>query len=130
MQNSEPAYSESYRSVDGVIDLFLGFGCPKHKMSVAIRPFGSTFNRVSSSSPTTPGSPALGPSSSLIYPENVIQTPSMNTLIHLQDNKTVCRVVEDPKWTKNFDIVQKVPYAYNDVFWLSFDDFESYKVKV
>jgi chitinase len=131
LQNQEPAYSsDPSLSVDGAIDTFLRLGCPKHKLTLAIRPYGFTFARISPTSPTTPGSPSAGQANSLIYPENIIQTPALNTEIYLQDYKTVCRVIEDPKWTKKFDDSQKVPYAYNDVFWMSFDNFNSYNIKV
>lgn len=42
----------------------------------------------------------------------------------------MCRIIDDPVWTKKFDDVQKAAYAFNQDFWVSYNSFESIKQKV
>lgn len=127
--NVAPAQS-NIASVENIIDTFIGFGCSKEKLSVIIKPYGSNFERTSATSDTKPGSSSNGPAKSLIYAEDVILIPSLNINIEYPGYGTICRLMNDSKWTKNKDEDQKVPYAYNDKYWLSYDDFDSIKTKV
>jgi GH18 family chitinase len=49
--------------------------------------------------------------------------------VYQYDYKTICRVLRDSTWTKAFDLKSKVPYAYNDDIWMSYDSFQSYQIK-
>ncbi len=42
----------------------------------------------------------------------------------------MCRIIEDSSWIKKNDTVQKVSFAYNNNFWVSYNSFESIKQKI
>ena len=131
LEHQSPAYSSSdFRSVDGVVDMFLNFGVPNNKISVAFPPAGYSWKRISCNSNTDIECPSNGEADAFLYPEDVLTQYSKDISIPWQDYKTVCRVINDPSWTKVFDEEQKVPYAYNDQFWMGFDDYTSWKIKV
>ena len=75
------------------------------------------------------GSSANG-TSSLIYTENILVVPDKSININQYYFKTICRLINDPDWTKAYDSEHKVPYAYNDDFWISYENFQSYRIKV
>ena len=128
-QHQVPAFSDDYRSVEGVIDLFVNFGVPKNKISVLFPTYGFSLNRINCDSNTNIGCPSGGEATTYLFPEEIFTQYSKDSNTAWQDYKTVCRVINDPTWTKAFDDIQKVPYAYNDQFWLSYDDYTSWKIK-
>ena len=149
-----PAFSNHYDSYSQIIELFLNLGALKSRMSIGIDILGFGFKRVSPESSTDigkflnflsrfeknpnvlnilvlliEGSAANG-LSSLIYTENLLVVPDKSINIYQYDYKTICRLLNDPAWTKAYDFKQKVPYAYNKDFWISYDNFQSYQIKV
>ena len=112
-----------------MIDAFVNMGAQRSQISLTVEPFGVSFKRVSCQSEVEPGCPAksLG---SIIYSENTLYVEGKNVWPFYHDLPTICRVVANPEWTKKYDSVAQVPYAYNSEQWMSYDNEQSIKAKV
>jgi len=65
----------------------------------------------------------------LLYTNYLILNSAKNLNVHQYDYKTICRVLKDRSWTKGFDLTLKVPFAYNNDTWISYDNYVSYQIK-
>ena len=124
-----PTFSSDFRSVNGIIDAFVNMGAQRSQISLIVEPIGISFKRVDCQSEVEPGCPAndLG---SIIYSENTLNVEGNNGYPFILDLPTVCRVLADPEWTKKYDSVAQVPYAYNSGQWMGYDNEQSIKAKV
>jgi len=128
LEHQSPTYSNDWRSASGIIDLFINMGVQKSKISLLVNPYGFSFKRIKSTSETEIGCPAAGVGS-LIYPGNTIVVEGKNTSPFSHDLPTVCQVINNPEWTKKYDDVAQVPYAFNDEQWMGYEDEKSIKAK-
>ena len=129
LEHQSPAFSDGFRSANGMIDAFINMGAPRSKISLILSTFSDSFKRVKCQSEVEAGCPANG-LGSIIYSENTIFVEGKNILPHKHDLPTICKVVADPEWTKKYDSVAQVAYAYNSEQWMSYEDEQSIKVKV
>lgn len=103
-------------------------GAPRSIISLGLDTYGFSFRRI----PCKPQTEAGCPANSTGYPiqtETILVVNSKNVVPFLQDRYTVCRLINDPTWTKKFDDVAKVPYAYNSEQWISYENEKSIRIK-
>ena len=118
-----------------VLEKFLNFGAQPEKLTIQTVIYGSSFKRTSSISPVfydiTAGSPTAAGQGSFLFSEGLIVDPvkgEVSASLLIQPN--LCRIKQSPEWTKAIDPIQQSPFAYTDKYWVSYDDAESFKIKV
>ncbi len=112
-----------------MIDAFVNMGAQRSKISFSVSPHGFSFKRVDCQSEVKPGCPANG-LGTVVYSENTLVVKEKNIFPFYHDLPTLCRVVADPEWTKEFDEAAQAPYAYNSEQWMSYEDEQSLRAKV
>jgi len=129
LKHPSPAFSNDFRSSDAIIEAFINMGADRSKISLTVTSAGFSFKRVACSSETELNCPAAG-LGTVIYSEKTLVVESKNVQTFYHDRPTVCRIESDPEWTKKYDEVAQVPYAYNSEQWIGYDNELSIKVKV
>lgn len=104
-------------------------GAPRSKISLELDNYGMSFKRIPCTPQTEPGCPADGLGSS-IYSEMILEVNSKIPWPFVHDRDTLCRMIDDPTWTKKFDDEAQVPYAFNSEQWMSYENEKSLKIKV
>lgn len=122
-----PAFGTGVLNVNNVIELFLNMGAPRSIISLELPTYGFVLKRVSCQPETEPGCPADG-LSSIIYTEDILEVEDKNKLSHLKQRD--CQILNDPTWTKKFDDVAKVAYAYDSDQWITYDNEKSAAIKI
>ncbi|EDL39629.1 chitotriosidase-1 isoform X1 [Mus musculus] len=101
------------QNVDAAVTLWLQKGTPASKLILGMPTYGRSFT-LASSSDNGVGAPATGPGAPGPYTKD----------------KGVLAYYEACSWKERHRIEdQKVPYAFQDNQWVSFDDVESFKAK-
>jgi chitinase len=101
-------------------------GVPKEKLTVGFPAYGRGWLLDVNSSSNSVGSPAIGPSP----PQLVSRQEGIAAYFE------VCALIESKNFTEQFDVVQQVPFAFeekvndasNGRVWISFDNVRSYEV--
>jgi len=118
-----------------VLETFLKFGAQPEKLTIQTVIHGSSFKRTSSISPVlydiTAGSPAAAGKGSFLFSEGLIVDPVKGAVsASLLNQPNLCRIKQSSEWTKAIDPIQQSPFAYTDKYWVSYDDAESFKIKI
>ena len=106
-------------TVDWAVRYWINNGCSPSKLVLGLGLYGRTF-RLSSSTNTGIGAPAVGPGSAGLY------TGEAGFLAYYE----ICVRIQQQNWTKVFDDVQKANYAFKGTEWAGFDDAYSLSFKV
>jgi hypothetical protein len=129
LEHEAAAFGSDTNNLNALIDAFVNMGAHKSQISVFVYPHGISSKRVNCQEDVEAGCPSEG-FGSVIYLENSLFVKEKNYLPQYHDRSTVCRVTQDPEWTKKYDEAAQVPYAFNSEQWLTYDDEQSIKVKI
>ncbi len=123
------------RSYGNIIETFIQFGADVEKISLQMALFGSSFKRSSTLSLTdydlAAGQPKSAGLGSFLYSDGLFTDEKKNPFTYnLHTQTQICKLEKDQNWTKVRDHIQKTPYAFTNIDWISYDDMESFKYKV
>ncbi|KAK0181138.1 hypothetical protein PV327_003445 [Microctonus hyperodae] len=115
--NHAPGDNEEL-NVKAIVDYWLSQGCSKEKLILGVPFYGRSFTLENAESHGI-GAPTQGPGRGGDY----TREPGM-----LGYNE-ICEGLKKKLWTDHFDEQRRVPYAYNDLQWVGYDNVESIKEK-
>lgn len=124
------------RAYSNIIKKFIKLGAKAENMTLQLAIFGSSFKRVSSLSSTScdivSGQPESAGCGSFLIADGLLTNAEKSSLSNnLHTQQQICRIKRDLlKWTLAEDVLQKTPYAFTANDWMSFDNFDSFKIKV
>ena len=116
---ARPDEDEKDANIEFVIDYWLSKGAPNEKLILGLATYGRSF-RLGKSNKNSPGDLSVGAGKAGQF------SGEEGFFTYYE----VCQKINNESWILKFDKVQKVPYAYNDEDWVSFDDVTSLKIKV
>nr|XP_049706276.1 probable chitinase 2 isoform X3 [Helicoverpa armigera] len=118
-EGDEDAVAEDLYTVDQALYYWISEGCPPEKIAVGVPFYGRTFT-LTSANETGVRAPASGAG---------IAGPYTATEGFVGYNE-FCNILQTEEWTQSFDSLAKVPYAFKDTNWVSYDDVNSITAKV
>ncbi|XP_063897317.1 probable chitinase 2 isoform X1 [Helicoverpa armigera] len=118
-EGDEGAVAEDLYTVDQALYYWISEGCPPEKIAVGVPFYGRTFT-LTSANETGVRVPASGAG---------IAGPYTATEGFVGYNE-FCNILQTEEWTQSFDSLAKVPYAFKDTNWVSYDDVNSITAKV
>ncbi|XP_047036764.1 probable chitinase 2 [Helicoverpa zea] len=118
-EGDEDAVAEDLYTVDQALYYWISEGCPPEKIAVGVPFYGRTFT-LTSANETGVRAPASGAG---------IAGPYTATEGFVGYNE-FCNILQTEEWTQNFDSLAKVPYAFKDTNWVSYDNVNSITAKV
>ncbi|XP_063834199.1 probable chitinase 2 isoform X2 [Ostrinia nubilalis] len=107
-------------NVNNAVQYWLSAGCPPEKLVMGVPFYGRTFN-LSDPSVNAPNSPSNGAG---------LTGPYTAESGHIGYNEFCYILQNESSWTVQTDNLAKVPYAFLDYNWVSFDNVESMTAKV
>ncbi|KAL0810926.1 hypothetical protein ABMA28_010224 [Loxostege sticticalis] len=113
------ANEASLFTVENAVKYWLRAGCPPEKLVLGVPFYGRTFT-LANANVNTPRSPAAGAG---------IAGPYTATSGFVGYNE-FCYLLKTESWTVRIDQLAKVPYAYRNSNWVSYDNPESITAKV
>ncbi|XP_047036858.1 probable chitinase 2 [Helicoverpa zea] len=113
-EGDKNAVAEDLNTVDQALYYWISEGCPPEKIAVGIPFYGRTFTLTNAH-------------------ETGVRAPASGAGIG-QDGcvgyNEFCNILQTEEWTQSFDSLAKVPYAFKDTNWVSYDDVNSITAKV
>nr|XP_049706278.1 probable chitinase 2 isoform X5 [Helicoverpa armigera]XP_049706280.1 probable chitinase 2 isoform X7 [Helicoverpa armigera] len=113
-EGDKNAVAEDLNTVDQALYYWISEGCPPEKIAVGIPFYGRTFTLTNAH-------------------ETGVRAPASGAGIG-QDGcvgyNEFCNILQTEEWTQSFDSLAKVPYAFKDTNWVSYDDINSITAKV
>uniref|UniRef100_A0A2A4K931 chitinase n=1 Tax=Heliothis virescens TaxID=7102 RepID=A0A2A4K931_HELVI len=118
-EGDDDAVPEDLYTVDQALYYWISEGCPPEKIAVGVPFYGRTFT-LTSANETGVRAPSSGAG---------IAGPYTGEAGFIGYNE-FCDILQTEEWTQHFDSLAKVPYAFKNTDWVSFDNVNSITAKV
>ena len=128
--NAPALPNKEKNSISDLIQIFSDMKAPSSKISVEIPTFGIGYMRPSRASSTVVGSPANGLASFAFTDTFRLDAKMSYYRPYMYNQPTLCRILNDPSWIKQYDTQYEAPYAFNANTWVTYDNNESLEAKV
>jgi len=117
-----------------IIDTFVNFGANPEKITLQFPLYGRSYKRRTTLDSLiydeVGGQPPAVGIGSFLFADGLLVDSMKSQTANYHDQIQIYKIEQDPTWKKEVDPIQKTPYAVKGATWVSYNDFQSFRIKI